>query len=326
MTNHKQNRAALLHMIDAIPAYMRKGQSFHINEQDYVGVPLPRNLTPAPHGDCLIWLASLNDDGYGVGTFPSGEKLAHREAFRDSRGYSGENILHLCHRPYCIQPSHLYAGSKQDNADDRRLRQTNSPPPWDLFMRANDEVRKALKFRWPCPEVQRRPLISTDVSHDCEFIVPAGYEKICSICSEPQSQELRGDPTLPDFQPGDTDRNRSAVVATSRRFTDLGGFTVESNIATKIDMPKTRAESRRIEMKQRKFAKKRDADKPVLLDSTTHLVGPDGLRVQGETPPLNIPGPGFVVWAVSSRPVSPELATHLDKKRGVRAGQRVLHS
>ena len=319
MVNHNQNRAALLNMIDAMPSYKRKGRSFPLSEQDYVSFPLPRNLIAAPHGDCLIWVASLNDDGYGVGTFPSGEKLAHREAFRDSRGYAGENVLHLCHRPYCIQPSHLYAGSKQDNADDRRLRETNSPPPWDLFMRAANEVQKAAGFRWPCPKVQQTPMISIDINHDCEFIVPAGTEKICSICSKPQSPEFRGDPTLPDLQPEDTDRNRSAVVTTSRRFTDLGGLTVESNIATKSHLPKTRAERRRIEMKQRKFAKKRDAGEPVLLGSTSFLVGPDGLCVQGETPSLNLPGPGFVVWAASSRPVSPELASYLEKQRGVRA-------
>ena len=317
LLNHNQNRAALLNMIDAMPFDRRKGKSFPLSEQDYVGFPLPRNLPAAPHGDCLIWVASLNDDGYGVGTFPSGEKLAHREAFRDSRGYAGENVLHLCHRPYCIQPSHLYAGSKQDNADDRRLRQTNSPPPWDLFMRADDEVQKAAGFRWSCPKVQQPPMISIDVSHDCEFIVPAGIEKICSICSEPQSPELRGDPTLPDLQPEDTDRNKSAVVTTSRRFTDLVGLTVESNIATKSTLPKTRAERRRIEMKQRKFAKNRDAGKPVLLSSTSRLVGPDGLCVQDEVPSLNLPGPGFVVWTASSRPVSPALASYLEKQRVV---------
>ncbi len=317
MVNHNRNRAALLNMIDAMPFDRRKGKSFPLNEQDYVGFPLPRNLQAAPHGDCLIWVASLNDDGYGIGTFPSGENLAHREAFRDSRGYIGENVLHLCHRPYCVQPSHLYAGSKQDNADDRRLRQTNSPPPWGLFMRTADEVRKAAGFRWPCPKVQRRPLISTDVSHDCEFIVPAGGEKICSICSEPQSMEFRGDPILPDLQPEDTDRNKSVVVTTSRRFTDLGGLTVESNIAVKSDLPKTRAERRRIKRTQQKFAKKQDAGKPVLLSSTSRLVGPDGLCIQGETPSLNLPGPGLVVWLASSQPVSPELASYLAKQRGV---------
>ena len=318
MVNHNQNRAALLDMIGSMPLDRRKGKSFPLSEQDYAEFPLPRNLNAAPHGDCLIWLASLNDDGYGVGTFPSGEKLAHREAFRDSRGYAGENVLHLCHRPYCIQPSHLYAGSKQDNADDRRLRQSNSPPPWGLFMRADDEVQKAAEFRWSCPKVQQPPMISIDVSHDCEFIVPAGTEKICSICSEPQSSGLRGEPTIPDLQPEDTDRNKSAVVTNSRRFTNLGGFTVESNIAVKTNLPKTRAERRRMEMKQRKFAKKRDAGKPVLLDSTSFLVGPDGMCVQGETPSLNLPGPGFIVWAASSRPVSPELASYLAKQQGVR--------
>lgn len=53
MVNHSQNRAALLKMIDAMPFDRRKGKSFPLSEQDYVGFPLPRNLQAAPHGDYL---------------------------------------------------------------------------------------------------------------------------------------------------------------------------------------------------------------------------------------------------------------------------------
>ena len=304
-------------MIDAMPFNRRKGKSAPLSERDYVGFPLPRNLPAAPHGNCLIWLGSLNVDGYGAGTFPSGEKLAHREAFRDSRGYAGENVLHLCHRPYCIQPSHLYAGSKQDNADDRRLRQLNFPSDWPLFERAADEVRKAARYQWSRPKVQQAPMLSTDVDHDCEFVVPAGREKICSICSEPESPQLRGGPALPAFQPDNADINKSQVIATNRRFTDVRGFTVESNTAVSIEVPTTRAEKRRFDRKQRKLAKRKDADKPRLLSTHSGLIGPDGLHIQDDMP-VDVQGPGFVVWTADIRPVPPELAAHSAKQRGSR--------
>ena len=312
-----RNRAALLNMIGRMPFGRRTARrSLPLSEQDYVGFPLPVNLPAAPHGNCLIWVASLNDDGYGIGTFPSGEKLAHREAFLSSRGYAGENVLHLCHRPYCIQPSHLYTGSKRDNADDRRLRLADSLElELELVSRASDEVRKAAPFRLLSPKSHQLPLVTPDVAHDCEFIVPAGDERVCSICSEPQSAVFRGEPRVPDWQPDDIDRNKSSVVNNSRRFTDLGAFTVESNIATQIDLPMTRAERRRVEREQRKLAKKGRYDKPVLLSSFTHLIGPDGLHIQGEIPALNIPGSGVLVCVATTRPVPQALASHLAKQR-----------
>lgn len=123
-------------MVGAAFSDRRRGKSLPLTERDYAGCPLPRNLPAPPHGDCLIWTGALNGGGYGVGTFPSGEGLAHRVAFRKSRGCSGENVLHLCHRRCCVQPSHLYSGSKQDNADDRLLRESSSVPEWSLFARA----------------------------------------------------------------------------------------------------------------------------------------------------------------------------------------------
>ena len=32
----------------------------------------------------------------------------------------GQQINHLCQRPFCLQPGHLYACTGQDNVDDRR--------------------------------------------------------------------------------------------------------------------------------------------------------------------------------------------------------------
>ena len=40
---------------------------------------------------------------------------------------------HLCDRPYCFQPSHLYAGDQQDNADDRQqFNSTAMLSEWEL--------------------------------------------------------------------------------------------------------------------------------------------------------------------------------------------------
>ena len=47
----------------------------------------------------------------------------HRQVFEEVSGerlHPGQQVNHLCQRPFCLQPGHLYAGNKQDNADDRK--------------------------------------------------------------------------------------------------------------------------------------------------------------------------------------------------------------
>ena len=314
MVNHKQHRASLLNMVEGMPSNRRRGKAA-IGDQDYIAFPLPLNLHVPPHGDCLIWVGSLDDGGYGTGTFPSVEKRAHREAFRMSRSYVADgDVLHLCHRPYCIQPSHLYDGSKQDNSDDASLRRDDFPR-WESFERASTEAQQAAKYRWPSPKNQQPPMISVGVRHDCEFILPAGIEKLCSICGEPQTVKFRGDTKLPDMQPVDTDRNSYVVVEQKRRFTDLDTGTLESNMKVELHMPKNRAERRRIERSSRKLEKKaRRTGEPILLGSGRGLMGPDGSRFSGELPG-GVAGPALVVWTMQKRPIPQPMADEMARLR-----------
>lgn len=107
-------------------------------------------------------------------------------------------------------------------------------------------------------------MISEDVSHDCDFVVPAGIERICSVCSEPESPELRRDVGLSDWQT-DADADRSSVVGNIRRFAEVGPIAVELNAAAEVGIPKSRAERRRIRRAERKYAKRRWAGKPLLV-------------------------------------------------------------
>lgn len=71
-------------------------------------------------GDCLVWTACKNSDGYGQ--FMAHPKLwsSHRLAWTLTHGSipSGMHVLHKCDNPSCIEPKHLFLGSHADNMRD----------------------------------------------------------------------------------------------------------------------------------------------------------------------------------------------------------------
>lgn len=78
---------------------------------------------PEPFSGCHIWTAAVCGNGYG--TFKAGGKkgrtaAAHRLAWEISNGPIpvGLCVLHKCDTPACINPAHLFLGTKQDNSDD----------------------------------------------------------------------------------------------------------------------------------------------------------------------------------------------------------------
>lgn len=74
-------------------------------------------------GGCWIWHAG-KAHGYGQYRIGNGHVAAHREAYRlwNSMIPPGALIRHVCDNPSCVNPSHLVAGSAQDNSDDRSIR------------------------------------------------------------------------------------------------------------------------------------------------------------------------------------------------------------
>lgn len=71
-------------------------------------------------GDCWLWIASVNNTGYGE--FGIGRKVvkAHRVAYELVVGKipSKMCVLHRCDNPPCVNPTHLFIGTLKDNAVD----------------------------------------------------------------------------------------------------------------------------------------------------------------------------------------------------------------
>lgn len=78
---------------------------------------------------CWNWTAATAHFGHGQFWFPWRGKCgtmveAHRVSWLINRGEvpKGKCVLHTCDNPACVRLSHLYIGTKKQNAIDRRDR------------------------------------------------------------------------------------------------------------------------------------------------------------------------------------------------------------
>ena len=81
---------------------------------------------PEPNSGCWIWTGSLSNSGYArLSSFHSSALnrrfvKAHRVAWILFRGEipGGLCVLHKCDTPSCVNPNHLFLGTRGDNTAD----------------------------------------------------------------------------------------------------------------------------------------------------------------------------------------------------------------
>jgi hypothetical protein len=74
-------------------------------------------LVIAPLGECWVWVARTNRNGYGRMHYEGSEKMAHRLCYEACIGPIPEDHLldHLCRTRCCINPAHLEPVTHSEN-------------------------------------------------------------------------------------------------------------------------------------------------------------------------------------------------------------------
>lgn len=79
---------------------------------------------PEPTTGCWLWTGYSNPQGYGYVAIGCKTERAHRASYMLFKGPvpQGMCVCHKCDTPGCVNPDHLFLGTKGDNIADMRAK------------------------------------------------------------------------------------------------------------------------------------------------------------------------------------------------------------
>lgn len=108
---------------------VRKGEDQ--NSPEHLSRRLLNGARLDPDSGCWIWERTTNQCGYGTLTVDGRSRYAHRVMYALVHGHlpAGSHICHRCDNPSCINPTHLFAGTRSANMRDMVSKGRHAPPP-----------------------------------------------------------------------------------------------------------------------------------------------------------------------------------------------------